>query len=522
MCCKFEEAGLNMVGINTDCLYFREKVSDFVDQHPKPFGDGSTYKGIGLWNHGAGKQPINKMMRVQQNELALEEMPDPVVNEVKVDGEQDWETSKEWLNGCLDVMGKQNTLLLAKYPGCGKTYLVEQYVKGKKYMIVVPYNTLRYDLMKKGYDNVQTLASLMGLGVDGQKRGSAVNLEGIDIIAFDEIYLYNVGDRWRIYTLMQQHPNIRFVATGDYRQNEAVCLGVDDEMNVKMINYLFSNHLVLNEVKRVDDERDKKLYPLLYDALFEQKMHPKLVVEKYFADRITTKKADIKHELNITLTNATRQAVNQIVHKRKRRKSIHTEGQTLILKTYIRGMINNGEYRLVNLGEKNFTVRNTEGSKTLRINKLKHFQLPYGRTCQSYQGLTIRSPFTIFDIDHYFCDAKWFWTAITRASSLKYVHFFLGKSLGEHLKRSEHIQKKLKGYKKTDKEKGLFDSDHFIDKKWIRDALEKTKRCPRTRCGNAWLPDGKNQWSVNRISNSLGHVKSNCEIICYSCNCSLH
>ena len=52
------------------------------------------------------------------------------------------------------------------------------------------------------------------------------------------------------------------------------------------------------------------------------------------------------------------------------------------------------------------------------------FDLPYCRRKHPVMGTTIEEPITIYDLDE--VNARWFWTAITRATSLKNVNFYMG------------------------------------------------------------------------------------------------
>ena len=55
----------------------------------------------------------------------------------------------------------------------------------------------------------------------------------------------------------------------------------------------------------------------------------------------------------------------------------------------------------------------------------KYFGLPYASTCHAVQGLPIDEPMTIFDANTPYASREFVWTAITRATKLSNVTFFI-------------------------------------------------------------------------------------------------
>jgi hypothetical protein len=87
------------------------------------------------------------------------------------------------------------------------------------------------------------------------------------------------------------------------------------------------------------------------------------------------------------------------------------------------------------------------------------------------------------------------------------------------LKSTYAMKNKLKSYKESD---FIYNRDFDIDEEYVIDLLEKCDY----KCENCniklkmeWIENyDKQQFSVNRIDNKIGHIKGNCNITCWGCN----
>jgi len=151
----------------------------------------------------------------------------------------------------------------------------------------------------------------------------------------------------------------------------------------------------------------------------------------------------------------------------------------------------------------------------------QHFELPYCLTNHSAIGLTIDEPVTIFDVNEYNVDQRWFWTAITRTTSLKYISIYTGPPITNTSLR-KYVLRKLNGHKQYDEKNGVYDQKKFVTVNWVMKELERLQwHC--SECGVAMEQGkGNHQWSIDRVDNSLGHTISNCRVICLSCNKGKH
>jgi len=87
---------------------------------------------------------------------------------------------------------------------------------------------------------------------------------------------------------------------------------------------------------------------------------------------------------------------------------------------------------------------------------------------------------------------------------------------------TREICKKISGYKSQDQKKKKYDTDLFIDERFIKEILIETEmNCYYCKKKTLLLYKSVReplQWSVERIDNNFGHNKDNVTIACLSCN----
>lgn len=194
-----------------------------------------------------------------------------------------------------------------------------------------------------------------------------------------------------------------------------------------------------------------------------------------------------------------------------------------------KNLCRNRVYTVSLLSTKQVTLIDKNKDVTIRIPKAifdEHFDLPYCTTTHSAIGLTIDKPITIFDWNSQYASKEWFWTAITRTTSLSLISFYEGPELideeGAHEQLLEQIRTKLVSHKSYDKQHDMYEDKHFVTEEWVIEELERTHWiCPEQGC-EIVQHSGNRQWSIDRIDNDLGHTIHNCRIICVSCNKGKH
>jgi hypothetical protein len=71
---------------------------------------------------------------------------------------------------------------------------------------------------------VKTVCWLLGLGKDGKPNHSKKPLDftGVEVIVLDEVYLIDRPIYARLRSFINDHPEIRFITTGDQNQLQSV------------------------------------------------------------------------------------------------------------------------------------------------------------------------------------------------------------------------------------------------------------------------------------------------------------
>jgi hypothetical protein len=180
------------------------------------------------------------------------------------------------------------------------------------------------------------------------------------------------------------------------------------------------------------------------------------------------------------------------------------------------------------LGFTNYLTSTLHNNKKYKLTKGQYdlFELPYCWTSHAIQGMTISEEMSVFDVRKpkfvtKKAHAQAFWTAITRSTTLKNVHVYVGESGAQNLSLASTVNRKIAGHKEYDVSKGFYDEENFVDERWVRKELNKVgRRCYHCNVELSWT--GNTQFSIDRYDNDMGHTKSNCSVICVSCNKGKH
>ena len=523
---KFESFGCAVYSCNTDCLNVSmDKFMEFKDANKSLFGD--EIKGKDHWdNIGLLKwkikdyAPKNDMvLRNTANYFPLIKHEFKPENIIKIDDEFNTD----------EVVAKlvPNTIIRASIPGAGKTYSFICMSKMKKTLFVTPFNALGFDLKRTHGLTAITVHSLLGISYDGNEendRGSSYNVHDFDAIVFDEIFLYDTNKLSRIASYMKSHSTKEFYATGDDWQNSPIEPRKLSVTDVKkhyntIIASMFPNVILFEKSKRCVEKDRERLYGLCNEIKNSRKSDIWDILKKYDIPVITDMK-QVVTDKNICYTNETCDMVNNSCQKRLHPDEKYRVGSELICRqSYGKNKIRlyvNYTYSIVSIDGDMFVV--TDGDAIISLTKgmiEKHMKLPYARTCHSFQGMTIKEPMTVFNIDHFFAKVEWIYTALTRASDLSFISVF--KANDDGLKRLKpKIERMIAGHKAADAKCGRMSTGKYIDVKWVLAYLGENTTC--RYCYTELDTDAMSCFSVDRIDNELPHTEDNCPIICRACN----
>ena len=83
------------------------------------------------------------------------------------------------------------------------------------------------------------------------------------------------------------------------------------------------------------------------------------------------------------------------------------------------------------------------------------------------------------------------------------------------------IQYMINNSKTKDKKYNIYDIVNFIDKCFLKNLIEDCNdKCYYCKCDLQYIIYQNNLATIERIDNSIGHIKSNVVIACFHCNCS--
>lgn len=467
------------------------------------------------------------------------------VEEVSVENE--WDTKSVHA-----VLGKRCSIE-AVMPGSGKSYISET-VDGKM-LFVCPNNKIVTNLLKKGLEAV-TLDHLFGYYLqrhaesfeleEGGLRekfnvgGQETNLSNYTHVTFEEVLLHSVDKIYAIDQFVKQHGD-RF---------EGVYLNYDENQNrspdeklaniphkevknykLKICRGITGRYIVLREMKRNTNKDNVKHYKAVFELA--QRNDTKGINQYLLQNcRVVSRLEDIDTDMCVAYTNPQCDKVNSHTYKRLHGEKPLGVGMTMIYKGKSQMVgkcksrfFKNDEYKIVEVvkDEDKVTGYTLEhpvtGRETVTPTQLeKLWKLPYCWTGHSTQGSTIDVPYTI-DLNCCFNNAEWLWTAVTRCTDWSQISVFYSPLLHNNFvnKLKSDAQKKINGYAQQDLKAGRFISkkDDYVDVDWVIEHLHEGSCC---YCGEPYDFSSSDQFSVDRIDNSLPHLKSNCHVCCKTCN----
>jgi len=93
------------------------------------------------------------------------------------------------------------------------------------------------------------------------------------------------------------------------------------------------------------------------------------------------------------------------------------------------------------------------------------------------------------------------------------------RECGDVIKKT--ITRFINDSKNTDKKHNRLDIVNFIDRDFCKLLIEESNgKCCYCQCDLEYIHKCSNMITIERIDNSLGHIKSNVKISCYHCNVS--
>ena len=93
------------------------------------------------------------------------------------------------------------------------------------------------------------------------------------------------------------------------------------------------------------------------------------------------------------------------------------------------------------------------------------------------------------------------------------------KQCMNHEQKLEYIQKTMiKSSRHKDKKYSRYDADNFIDKCFLEGLFEDSESCHYCGVNFTYNELCDTLVTIERLNNSIGHIKSNCVLACWDCN----
>ena len=522
---------MNVCGIRTDSLLLNNYEHEIRNINDIDFNDK-----IGCFKIEQGKTcPKTPLCGIVQRTNYYIKIDQHNINTIDILDEYDTNEINKKIN-------LHNRLLIkSDMPGSGKSQCVKNYHNTNnnddtinKVLFITPNNELAQDIKKEGFD-AMTVYAFLGLNHNEQSINTKkdVYTKDYNIICFDEVYQIKRSILKRIDRYINEHSNIKFVATGDNAQNKAI--EDDDDTggdnfksdNDTIINMVFNNQINLKISKRLKSEEDKQKLNKLKNQVFNMNLDISTIMKEHF--KIIYNINDITTTQNVTYSNNTAQRVAEHVHNKKTydtkkimtlnnivyyknmplvcRKAIRTQKLTLHT-NYIytlNGITKDKNIILFEPFEQiEHTITPAQFMESMRLN--------YARTGHSIQGRSIGENFTICDIDSSYVNRRWIWTALTRARNLNDITIYLmseeQKDTSYQRKIEQYFNIIIKKINKNRKDKQLFNIDMIMNE------IEKTPLCGHCKTPfNCVVYDGEiiTNIKINTNDDKLKVCCSNCQ-----------
>jgi hypothetical protein len=389
---------------------------------------------------------------------------------------------------------------------------------GKRVIVLTATNAVAQVIRKKWKIAAMTLWEFNGIDADDNAAGKSHNPADYDIIVFDEIFQHKISNLTMISRMVSEnHGRVQFLANGDVFQNRAI------QPMSKFIDYwsyytnairsIFPNQLNLSIIKRQDMTEEQKIkFMKICNILRDRKTEIKELAELF---KVITSAEALKLTDRVHIT----------YHKKTRDKIIDATwdgkyyiGQELLARKTVKnkGIYCNATYNITKIENDHIYLNDIKMSMKTARNKETGAFPAIARTNHSIQGLTAGDKIAIWNINSPYVDKEWIRTAITRASTLDVL--IVDDNI-EEKKRRKYFRRKIEGYRGQDHLANRpWTEKEYITIEWIEQEFKKYN----ARCSKCCEGLSYDDFTVDRISNNISHIKTNCRLMCKQCNSGTH
>ena len=434
--------------------------------------------------------------------------------------------------------------------GTGKTYgVLSGFAKRDKVLVVCAWNAQARNAMHKwpGVTGI-TLHTLFGLGVDDRERRAQYDTSRFSDVVFDEILLHKHRNLCRIRDFVRAHSNaLRFHATGDHRQLEAIDDVVSNATKVRMLRGLFETSEVTTGNVRLPAHQRERM--LAFESDIESgDMSVAAIVREHFSGAVVGSMQEVTRRgitRAVAYFNNTSDTLNAHFARNRRvggcRKVlspdvVYAKHDRVICKNTCSlaracgvghgacRVYPNYEFTVETWKHDVITLRDVldEAMYTVSADSLlRNFAPGWCTTVHSAQGRDIAKPFVIADFTSRYVSKQWLYTAVSRAVNLDHV-FFLDADLTD-VNAARVAAAMVVGYRQQDIARfGDVAQPDYVTPEYVLAEFDRVGGKCMT-CGQYMSFECRSQRkvTVNRLNNALAHHVDNCELACLKCNSTL-
>ena len=521
---KLKSLNIPILGFKTDCIFYPQEYTKIILKSNFPLSNK-----IGDFKIEIDKELVDTKLELIMNEY----IEIPKYEHTIKQFENEYDTEK--INKFINETTPRRILIKGEFPGVGKSNLAKAYDKSA--LFICPYNKLCQTMNEQNFDSI-TYSKCFGLFCDDIeiKQLKCFSIDDYKTIVFDEAFLYTPLRLKRIALLMNKYPEKTFIATGDTLQRDPIGF-VDSEYLDECMNIMFPNQIILKEIKRLKNEKDKEIWKGLKRDIFDMSQSIESIIKKYNINTIY-KMSDVKTIKNIALFNFRCDAINNHVKVNiLKEKCLYKEGLEIVKNgTYYKGkykFCTNYTYKIINVGKLGVKIIDELKKMEYSITNqelIKYFKLPYCLTIDSVQGISFGEDekITIFDSNLPYVNRKFLWTGITRARKIENISVYIhSKSEVERLTESrikQYFNFKINSYKNQDKIKNrTWEECEYVNHDWLIEKIDKSNMicsgCQKYLEINLdENNDVESNITIDRIDNTKAHIQKNCQILCFTCN----
>jgi hypothetical protein len=307
---------------------------------------------------------------------------------------------------------QNNSLMICAKPGTGKSFIIQKIDKMNK--------CVKLAFTNKAASNIGGETIHRFLGLDEENKFTLQNvlnkLKKVNIIIVDEISMIDKV-LWKILYEIKYMTQINFLLCGDYRQLPPVKDETDyfNHSSVRFITDDFRCDLQYFEKCRFDKELNDYLDDVWNEKPLNIDLHP------------------MKEGAHICFTNKKRKEINTLLNKKGKLipylgpVNKYNEDIRIAVGVPLVGLVANKKLDIV----KNEVYTITKIDEHIHFGEHyidrqdihKYFMLGYAMTIHKAQGQTIDGILNIHEIKDIIHNKRMFYTAISRATSLKNINY---------------------------------------------------------------------------------------------------